>query len=288
MKAKLYAPLVAVAVLGLSSCGVDWDSLASAAIEAAATDYSNQALIQEYDANGVPIYGYDGDNAVYGYDSNNQPIYDTALLATAVSVPNWEPKAGVRVAYPARARRIAAPPPRDHRYAPLKHRHPVAHSPRRPDRIAPPLRNPHTPGPGPRPDRAASPSLNPRMSGLGSRPDRVAAPSRNPRMSGPGPRPNSHQRVQPGQDPGRMAPKSQHGRPNAGPKPGRPEGRPATSNPTAPAGVRVAPVLTATAKPSPSSGYVCMSCSLGDTLISKCTNKRCVNYGNPPSSYKKR
>lgn len=251
MKTRLYTPLVAVAVLGLSSCGVDWDSLASAAIEAAATDYSNQALIQEYDANGVPIYGYDGDNAVYGYDSNNQPIYDTALLATAVSVPNWEPKAGARVAYPARARRIAAPPSRAHRHAPLKHRHPVVHSPRRPDRIAPPLRNPHTPGPGPRPDRAAS-------------------PLHNPRMSGPGPRPNSHQRVQPGQDPGRMAPKSQHGRPNAGPGSDQ-KGKPATSTPTAPAGTKVAPVPlpSASVKSSASSSYVCMSSRMGDTLIKK-------------------
>ncbi len=273
-----------MAVLGLSSCG-DWGSLASTAIEVAAADYA----IQEYDTNGVPIYGYDGNNAVYGYDSNNQPIYDVALLTTAASVPSWAPRAGAKVIYPARARRIAAPPPRAHRHAPLKHRHPVVHSPRRPDRIAPPLRNPHTPGPGPRPDRAAlplhnphmsgpgprpdraaSPLHNPRMSGPGPRPDRAASPSRNPRMSGPGPRPNSHQRVQPGQDPGRMAPKSQHGRPNAGPGSDQ-KGKPATSTPTAPAGTKVAPVPlpSASVKSSASSSYVCMSSRMGDTLIKK-------------------
>ena len=276
-----------MAVLGLSSCG-DWGSLASTAIEVAAADYA----IQEYDTNGVPIYGYDGDNAVYGYDSNNQPIYDVALLTTAASVPSWAPRAGAKVIYPARARRIAAPPPRAHRHAQLRHRHPVAHGPRRPDRITPPPprnlrmagpgphpghavpppRNPHMTGPGQRPDRVAPlPPRNPHMSGPGQRLDRVAPPSRNPRVSEPGSRPNPHHHMQPGQGPGHTE-----------------GGRPATSNPTAPAGVRVAPVPTAAAKPAPSSGYVCMSCSLGDTLISKCTNKKCVNYGNPPSSYKKR
>lgn len=233
MKTKLCTALTTtLAVLSLSSCGVDWNSLASGVLEAAMTDYSNQSTEQEYDENGVPIYGYDGDNAVYGYDSNNQPIYDTALLATAVRVPNWEPKASAPVIYPARARRVAAPPPQARRHAPLKHRNPVSHGPRRPDRAAP--QAPH----------------HPRMSGPGPRPDRAAPPSRNPHAFGPGSRPDSNRQMQPGQRPGRMAPGPQHGRPNAGPGPDRQKGKPATSNPTAPAGVKVAPVPTTPTAPA--------------------------------------
>lgn len=287
MKAKLYTPLVALTVLGLCSCG-DLGSLASTAIGVAAAGYS---AAQEYDANGVPIYGYDGNNAVYGYDSNNQPIYDIALLATAASVPNWESKAGASVIYPTQARRAATPPPQARHHAPLKHRHPVvAHGYHRPNRAAtPPPLNPHVSGLGSRPDRAAPlPPSSTRTSEPAPRPDRATPPSRNPRVSGHGPHSNSDHRMQPGQNLGRPGFGPQQGRPNAGPRPGRQKGKPATSTPTAPAGVEVAPVPTATAKPASSGGYVCMSCSLGDTLIKKCTNKKCVNYGNPPSSYKKR
>lgn len=42
------------------------------------------------------------------------------------------------------------------------------------------------------------------------------------------------------------------------------------------------------AKPRPKipKPYVCMSCRLGDTLVSQCSNRKCVNYGNPPDFYK--
>lgn len=28
--------------------------------------------------------------------------------------------------------------------------------------------------------------------------------------------------------------------------------------------------------------YACMSCRMGDTMVSTCKNRRCVNFGNPP------
>lgn len=276
-----------MAALGLSSCGVDLSSLAAVA----ATDFSNLATIQEYDTSGIPIYGYDGNNAVYGYDSNNQPIYSPSLLATAVSVPNWEPQANAQVVYPAQARRTAEPPLQVRQQAPLKHRNPVVHGSNRSDRTTAQLPSrSRVSEPGLRSDRTAPPFRNPGMFGAGSRPDRTTLPSRNPGLSGPGARPDFHRPMRPGQHPERMAPNPQRPQrhPHAGPGSDRQQGEPSTSKPTAPAGVKVAPDPTTTAQPASSNGYVCMSCSLGDTLIKKCTNKKCVNYGNPPSSYKKR
>ena len=249
MKTRLYTPFfAAVAALALSSCGVDWNSLAHTALEVATTDYSNQTTTQEYDESGVPIYGYDGDNAVYGYDSNNQPIYDTALLANAVSVPNWAPLAGApRVAYPSHARRLAGPPPQVRQRAHLKHR------------------NPRHVSPGPRPGR--------RDAVHGPRPDRQNA------NHGPGKRPG-----QQNADHGSKQ-RPERGKMGPGRRPENQSQKP--TRPTAPNGVKVAQVPSTTAKPSSSSSYVCMSCQLGDTLIKKCTNPKCANYGNPPSSYKK-
>ncbi|MBQ3218260.1 MAG: hypothetical protein IJB33_05260 [Akkermansia sp.] len=60
-----------------------------------------------YDEEGNPIYGYDGENAVYGYDELGAPIYSVANLTTSSTVPTWAPMptaaprpAGVRQAPP--------------------------------------------------------------------------------------------------------------------------------------------------------------------------------------------
>ena len=49
-----------------------------------------------YDAEGNPIYGYDGEQAVYGYESNGSPVYDVASLSSSSTVPTWSPLAGAR------------------------------------------------------------------------------------------------------------------------------------------------------------------------------------------------
>lgn len=72
---------------------------------------------EDYDASGIPIYGYDGSYPVYGYDAAYQPIYSTAELSRATYVPSWAPRGNAPVNYPAHVRRGAIPPRNAH------HRH---------------------------------------------------------------------------------------------------------------------------------------------------------------------
>lgn len=288
MKKNLYIPLIAASVLGLSSCAGDLNSLAGELMGGGLTDFSSGEILQEFDENGIPIYGYDGDSAVYGYDSNSQPIYDVSLLEQAVSVPDWEPQAGASVSYPVSARRLSAPPPQVRHHRPLRHRHPISHGPR-------PGRHHAGPGPqrdrldmlrglGPHPNRHDGPGAQSDFVQVGpaSRPDRPHPGfGRGPRPDrpglGPGNRPN-----RPGFGPGDRSdrsglghgpgsrpdrPGAGHGpgpRPNAGPgnRPGPNSGsRPESKGPggaTAPKapGVRIAPVPT-TASVSVPTGSVC-------------------------------
>lgn len=41
----------------------------------------------QYDSDGVPIYGYNNGQAIYGYDASNLPIYDIRLVKPGCKVP---------------------------------------------------------------------------------------------------------------------------------------------------------------------------------------------------------
>lgn len=43
----------------------------------------------EYDSAGVPVFGYDGGQAVYGYTEDSTPIYDYTQLTSTSTVPSW-------------------------------------------------------------------------------------------------------------------------------------------------------------------------------------------------------
>lgn len=43
----------------------------------------------EYDSAGVPVFGYDGGQAVYGYAEDSTPIYDYTELTSTSTVPSW-------------------------------------------------------------------------------------------------------------------------------------------------------------------------------------------------------
>ncbi len=60
-----------------------------------------------YDQEGNPIYGYDGNYAVYGYNQSGAPIYNVSDLTNNCIVPVWAPRptaaprpVGVRMAHP--------------------------------------------------------------------------------------------------------------------------------------------------------------------------------------------
>ncbi len=273
MKTHFYIPLLAAFVLGLSSCAGGLNSIVGV-LGGGPIDYYGDTL-QEYDENGVPIYGYDGDNAVYGYDSNSQPIYDVSLLQQAVSVPSWEPQSGASVVYPVHAHRVAVPPPMVKHHHPLRHRHPMSPGPRPGHHLA---------GPGPRPNRFSmmgGPGLHPnRHGGLGPRPGFGHGPRPDhPGLGhGSGLRPDRpHPGFGPGPRPGRPSlgpgprPGLGHGfgsHPNRsgmghgpGPHPkmgpgNRPGPRPerkgsGTASPSAPGGIKIAPVPTAAVESAP-------------------------------------
>ena len=131
MKLRLLALLsLPVMTTGLTSCGdVDWKGLGAGLVEILATDYSGAATSEyQYDENGYPIYGYDGEYPVYGYDADDNPIYTLDGLANAVQVPDWEPtgaaasssssEASTYSSYSRRASRRSSAPP-----AKARHRH---------------------------------------------------------------------------------------------------------------------------------------------------------------------
>lgn len=68
-----------------------------------------------YDEYGNPIYGYDGDQPVYGYDSMGLPIYFLAALTADSTVPQWEPLPGA-TPRPHGVRRGGPPPHARHRH----------------------------------------------------------------------------------------------------------------------------------------------------------------------------
>ena len=49
---------------------------------------------ESYDEYGNPIYGYDGNQPVYGYDALGDPIYLLSALTSESTVPQWEPLPG--------------------------------------------------------------------------------------------------------------------------------------------------------------------------------------------------
>ncbi len=68
-----------------------------------------------YDEYGNPIYGYDGDQPVYGYDSMGLPIYFLAALTADSTVPQWEPLPGA-APRPHGVHRGGPPPHARHRH----------------------------------------------------------------------------------------------------------------------------------------------------------------------------
>lgn len=90
MKKRLLVTMALPLLTGLVSCE-GLGTVLEEAIKIATTDLSGTETYQDYDENGYPIYGYDGDYPVYGYDADNNPIYDVNDLSEAVQVPDWEP-----------------------------------------------------------------------------------------------------------------------------------------------------------------------------------------------------
>ena len=103
--------------MGLVSCSDGLDALLLSSLMGDSSGFFSGDYYEDYDLSGIPIYGYDGGQAVYGYDSSYQPIYSPNRLSNAAYVPGWAPRSGARVNYPARAQRSWQPPRN------AKHRH---------------------------------------------------------------------------------------------------------------------------------------------------------------------
>lgn len=152
MKKKLFRMLavmsMALTVPTLSSCftleelqamGLDTSNLSALFSTLAGTTAADGTM---YDANGNPIYGYDGEYAVYGYDPSGNPIYDVALLSSTSVVPQWAPREGA--APRPHGMRHGGPPPH------ARHRHG--------DHLRKPGERVRRPRQGGRPDRKARPN----------------------------------------------------------------------------------------------------------------------------------
>lgn len=70
---------------------------------------------ESYDEYGNPIYGYDGNQPVYGYDALGDPIYVLAALTADSTVPQWEPRPGA-APRPHGVHRGGPPPHARHRH----------------------------------------------------------------------------------------------------------------------------------------------------------------------------
>ncbi len=215
-KSRILATLLTAATLAFTpSCEV---------LEVAVADGSLMYLIDEilagtttengemYDSAGNPIYGYDGNNAVYGYNQSGIPIYNVSDLTNTCVVPVWAP------------RPTAAPRPFGVRMAPppihVRHKHgPVLKKPgekfhRRPTREE--RRRMHEEK-RMRPDRPGRPDKYGRPDKHGMRPDKhgMRPDKHGMRPDRPGMRPD-----RPGMRPGRP------GKPDRrADKPGRPDKR---------------------------------------------------------------
>lgn len=108
MKSKLLALIALPLTMGLVSCSDGLDALLLGSLMGDSGFFGD--YYEDYDMNGIPIYGYDGGQAVYGYNSYYQPIYSPSGLSNAAYVPGWAPRSGARVVYPSRAQRMMAPP----------------------------------------------------------------------------------------------------------------------------------------------------------------------------------
>lgn len=87
-----------------------------------ASEFVDYATGNEYDSSGIPVFGYDGGQAVYGYAEDNTPIYDYSDLTATSTVPSWSPQ-NSSVSYPRVGRRSSNPPRNAHnRHGSLKHR----------------------------------------------------------------------------------------------------------------------------------------------------------------------
>lgn len=76
----------------------------------------------EYDSAGIPVFGYDGGQAVYGYAEDSTPIYDYSSLTSRSTIPAWGPE-NTSVNYRGVGRRSTQPPTGAHnRHGNLKHR----------------------------------------------------------------------------------------------------------------------------------------------------------------------
>ena len=144
-----------------------------------------------YDSDGNPIYGYDGNNAVYGYNQSGVPIYSVSELTNTCIVPVWTPRPtaaprpiGVRMAPPPvhvhhkHGQALRKPGEKFHRRATREERRRMHEAKRmhdtpymRPDKHGRPDMRPDKHG---RPDRHADKPGKPSKPGM--RPDKPGRP----------------------------------------------------------------------------------------------------------------
>lgn len=94
----LLSMAVTLMLPSMTSCETLTNELVTMAEEMEAASATNLADGSEgyYDEEGNPIYGYDGEQAVYGYESDGSPVYDVASLSSSSTVPKWAPLKGAR------------------------------------------------------------------------------------------------------------------------------------------------------------------------------------------------
>lgn len=191
-------PIAAALSLTLSACGPGYMyGAGSGGYVSVGTGWQSAW----YDQEGFPIYGYEGGRPVYGYTPAGAAVFSLSLLTSDCYVPHWEPASWYRGSYryPARVKRISAPP-----------RHPAAHKPSyRPARPMSRADNPVVRRSNP-PAAAPRPNTPPRVNAPSTRP---TSPSHRQKTA-----PVTKQPMRP-----QAAGKQPSGSPSAGRQPARPQ-----------------------------------------------------------------